>query len=224
MAGREKATPCHDMNTTAQPRGCARGGPAALLARKTYTVLRYTLRTGRSRRRIRVADPCGQQQTGHAPCWHKTVLSCIANDDLNSIRAIIANPLEKFSSEQHRQRPDQPQWQTGAPGCNHPAHPGASGTGLTKILLGGNTLWMESKGGLCRGRKIVVNLHGILLGVGLWLLLIGGFIRGWRGGGFFFAILSRIAAAVFGAIFPGAFLVLNHIRARVKAIAEQQKR
>lgn len=40
----------------------------------------------------------------------------------------------------------------------------------------------------------------------------------------FFAILSRIAAAVFGAIFPGAFLVLNHIRARVKAIAEQQKR
>jgi hypothetical protein len=83
---------------------------------------------------------------------------------------------------------------------------------------------MESNGGLCRGRKIVVNLHGILLGVGLWLLLIGGFIRGWQGGGFFFAILSRIAAAVFGAIFPGAFLVLNHIRARVKAIAEQQKR
>lgn len=71
--------------------------------------------------------------------------------------------------------------------------------------------------------KIVVNLYTILLEIGLWLLLIGGFIGGWQAGGFLGALGGLISSAIFGAVFFGAFLVLNDIRNRVKAIEEKQK-
>lgn len=71
--------------------------------------------------------------------------------------------------------------------------------------------------------KIVVNLYTILLEIGLWLMLIAGFIGGWQAQGFFGAILGLLTAAIFGAVFFGAFLVLNDIRARVKAIEERKE-
>jgi len=70
--------------------------------------------------------------------------------------------------------------------------------------------------------KIVVNLYTLLLEIGLWLLLIAGFVGGWQSGGVIGAIVSLVASAIFGAVFFGAFLVLNDIRARVKAIEEKQ--
>lgn len=71
--------------------------------------------------------------------------------------------------------------------------------------------------------KIVVNLYTVLLEIGLWLLLLGGLIGGWQAGGFFSAIVGLVVAAIFGAVFFGAFLVLNDIRARVKSIEEKQQ-
>jgi hypothetical protein len=69
--------------------------------------------------------------------------------------------------------------------------------------------------------KLVVRLYTALLEVGLWLLLITALIGGWQINGFLGAIGSVIGAAVFGAIFFGAFLVLNDIRTRVKTIEER---
>lgn len=69
--------------------------------------------------------------------------------------------------------------------------------------------------------KLVVNIYTALLEIGLWLLLIGGFIGGWEAGGLLGAIGGLVGAAIFGAVFFGAFLVLNDIRARVKAIEER---
>ncbi len=71
--------------------------------------------------------------------------------------------------------------------------------------------------------KVVVNLYTVLLEVGLWLLLLSGFIGGWQAYGFFGAIGGLISAAIFGAVFFGAFLVLNDIRSRVKAIEEKNQ-
>lgn len=71
--------------------------------------------------------------------------------------------------------------------------------------------------------KMVVNLYAVLLEIGLWLFLIGGFIGGWQAGGFLGAIGGLIGAAIFGAVFFGAFLVLNDIRDRVKVIQERQQ-
>lgn len=71
--------------------------------------------------------------------------------------------------------------------------------------------------------KIVVNLYTVLLEIGLWLLLIVGLIGGWQADGFAGAIFGLIGASIFGAVFLGAFLVLNDIRVRVKAIEEKQR-
>ncbi len=71
--------------------------------------------------------------------------------------------------------------------------------------------------------KLVVNIYTVLLEIGLWLLLIAGFIGGWQAGGFLNAIGGLIAAAIFGAVFFGAFLVLNDIRDRVKNIEEKSQ-
>jgi ABC-type multidrug transport system permease subunit len=71
--------------------------------------------------------------------------------------------------------------------------------------------------------KIVVNLYTVLLEIGLWLILIAGLIGGWQAGGFLGAIGGLISSAIFGAVFFGAFLVLNDIRARVKVIEERQQ-
>lgn len=70
--------------------------------------------------------------------------------------------------------------------------------------------------------KIVVNLYTILLEIGLWFLLITGFFAGYQANGILGAILGLVAAAIFGAVFFGAFLVLNDIRARVKVIEENR--
>jgi len=69
--------------------------------------------------------------------------------------------------------------------------------------------------------KFVVGVYKVLLEIGLWLLLIAGFIGGWQTDGLLTALLGLIGAAIFGAVFFGAFLVLNDIRDRVKAIEER---
>lgn len=70
--------------------------------------------------------------------------------------------------------------------------------------------------------KIVVKMYTILLEIGLWLILLTGLIAGWQAKGFVGAIGGLVAAAIFGAVFFGAFLVLDDIRARVKAIEERK--
>lgn len=71
--------------------------------------------------------------------------------------------------------------------------------------------------------KLVVNMYTVLLEIGLWFLLLGGAFSGWQAQGIGGAIVGLIGAAIFGAVFFGAFLVLNDIRATVKAIEERQK-
>lgn len=69
--------------------------------------------------------------------------------------------------------------------------------------------------------KLVIKLYGVLLEVGLWFLLLGGIIGGWQAQGFFGAVLGLILSAIFGAVFFGAFLVLNDIRDRVTTIEQR---
>lgn len=71
--------------------------------------------------------------------------------------------------------------------------------------------------------KIVVKIYTVLLEIGLWLLLLGGLIGGWQAQGLLGAIIGLVGSAVFGAVFFGAFLVLNDIRSRVKAIEERNQ-
>jgi hypothetical protein len=71
--------------------------------------------------------------------------------------------------------------------------------------------------------KIVVNLYSVLLEICLWLILLGGAIGGWQAKGFKGAILGIVAAAIFGVVFFGAFLVLDDIRNRVKAIESKKQ-
>jgi len=66
--------------------------------------------------------------------------------------------------------------------------------------------------------KIVVKLYAVILEVGLWFMLLAGLIGGWQASGFLGAILGIIFSAVLGAVFFGAFLVLEDIRATVKEI------
>ncbi len=66
--------------------------------------------------------------------------------------------------------------------------------------------------------KIIVNIYAVLLEIGLWLTLLSGLIGGWQANGFFGAIVGLIVSAIFGAVFFGAFLVLQDIRSSVRAI------
>lgn len=70
--------------------------------------------------------------------------------------------------------------------------------------------------------RIVVSMYAVLLEVGLWLILLVGLIGGWQVHGFLGMLVGVVFAAIFGAVFFGAFLVLEDIRSRVKAI-EQKK-
>lgn len=70
--------------------------------------------------------------------------------------------------------------------------------------------------------KIVVSLYTALLEIGLWLILLVGAVAGWQAKGFFGAIGGIVMAAIFGAVFFGAFLVLNDIRASVKEIENRK--
>jgi len=71
--------------------------------------------------------------------------------------------------------------------------------------------------------KIVVNLYTVLLEIGLWLVLLIGLVSGWQAKGFIGAVGGIIGAAIFGAVFFGAFLVLDDIRNKVKAIESRQQ-
>ena len=72
--------------------------------------------------------------------------------------------------------------------------------------------------------KLIVQIYGVILEVGLWLALLGAIIGGWQANGFIGAVGMLIATAVIAAVFVGAFLVLNDIRDRVKAIEARQAR
>ena len=71
--------------------------------------------------------------------------------------------------------------------------------------------------------KLVVNLYSVLLEVSLWLILLVGLVAGWEKGGFIGAVGGAIGAGVFGAVVFGAFLVLDDIRKKVKAIESRER-
>ncbi len=73
--------------------------------------------------------------------------------------------------------------------------------------------------------RFVVEIYSLLLELGLWVLLAAGAIGGWQvaseegiAAALFGAVGGFFMAAIVGAVFFGAFLVLNDIRERVKAI------
>ncbi len=70
--------------------------------------------------------------------------------------------------------------------------------------------------------KIIVGAYATLIEISLWLLLLVALIGGWQTGGFMGAIGSLIGAFIFGAMFMGAFLVLEDIRKSVKAIESKK--
>jgi len=70
--------------------------------------------------------------------------------------------------------------------------------------------------------KIVVKLYTVLLEIGLWLILLVGLIGGWQANGFLGALGGLIGAAIFGAVFFGAFLVLDDIRNTVRSIESRK--
>jgi len=70
--------------------------------------------------------------------------------------------------------------------------------------------------------KIVVKRYTVLLEIGLWLILLVGLIGGWQANGFLGALGGLIGAAIFGAVFFGAFLVLDDIRNTVRSIESRK--
>ena len=66
--------------------------------------------------------------------------------------------------------------------------------------------------------RIIVGAYATLIEISLWLLLFVAIIGGWKVGGFIGAIGGLISAFILGAMFIGAFLVLEDIRKSVKAI------
>ncbi|MEY8239920.1 MAG: hypothetical protein RPT25_06220 [Cycloclasticus sp.] len=70
--------------------------------------------------------------------------------------------------------------------------------------------------------KIIVDSYATLIEVSLWLLLLVALIGGWQSGGFMGAIVGLIGAFIFGAMFMGAFLVLEDIRKSVKDIEKNK--
>jgi hypothetical protein len=66
--------------------------------------------------------------------------------------------------------------------------------------------------------KIIVSSYKILLEICIWLLLLGGFVWGWKMSGFFGAIIGLIGAFIFCVVLFGAFLTLLDIRQSVRAI------
>lgn len=71
--------------------------------------------------------------------------------------------------------------------------------------------------------KIVVNIYSTLLEIGLWLLLIVSLIAGWQFNGVLGAVGGLIVAAIFGAVFFGAFLVLSDIRNAVRNLEKNSQ-
>lgn len=69
--------------------------------------------------------------------------------------------------------------------------------------------------------KLVVKMYAAIIEVALWLVVLGALVGGWRAGGFFGAIGALIAATILAAVLFGAFLVLEDIRTRVRAIEQR---
>ena len=70
--------------------------------------------------------------------------------------------------------------------------------------------------------KIIVGAYATLIEISLWLILLVALVGGWQAGGFMGAIGALIGAFIFGAMFMGAFLVLEDIRKSVKAIESRK--
>lgn len=70
---------------------------------------------------------------------------------------------------------------------------------------------------------LVVKLYTALLEICLWLMLLFGFFVGYNAYGFMGGLGGLLAAAAFGAVFFGAFLVLNDMRARLETLESQSK-
>ncbi len=70
--------------------------------------------------------------------------------------------------------------------------------------------------------KLIVGAWSTLIEISLWLLLVVGFIGGWQAGGFLGAITGLVISFIIGAMFLGAFLVLDDIRKTVKAIQSKE--
>ena len=70
--------------------------------------------------------------------------------------------------------------------------------------------------------KLIVKMYGVILEVGLWVLLLAALVGGWQANGFLGAIGALVIVAVLASVLFGAFLVINEIRDRVKAIDERQ--
>ncbi len=73
--------------------------------------------------------------------------------------------------------------------------------------------------------KMVVKWLEVIIEVGLWLILLVGFIAGWSLGSSFFgslgmALLTTLGAALSGAALFGFFILLNSINKTVTKISE----
>jgi len=70
--------------------------------------------------------------------------------------------------------------------------------------------------------RIIVSSWAVLIEISLWLLLLAALIGGWQAGGIGGAIGGLVVAFIVGAMFLGAFLVLEDIRKSVKAIENRK--
>lgn len=69
--------------------------------------------------------------------------------------------------------------------------------------------------------KIVVKMYGTLIEIALWLVVLVALVGGWQANGFLGAVAALIGASILAAVFFGAFLVLEDIRTRVRAIEQR---
>ena len=71
--------------------------------------------------------------------------------------------------------------------------------------------------------QLIVSFYAKLIEISLWLLLIMSVIGGWLSSGFMGAVIGLMIAFIVGAMFMGAFLVLEDIRKSVKAVEERKQ-
>jgi len=69
--------------------------------------------------------------------------------------------------------------------------------------------------------KIIVKMYAVIIEVALWLVALVALVGGWQANGFIGAIGALIGATIFAAVLFGAFLVLEDIRTRVRAIEQR---
>lgn len=69
--------------------------------------------------------------------------------------------------------------------------------------------------------KIVVKMYAVIIEVALWLVALIALVGGWQANGFIGAVGALVGATILAAVFFGAFLVLEDIRTRVRAIEQR---